>query len=137
MSKPLRRIAAVVCAALLASLVAGPVAAADYKAGRYAGTTSQGESISFKAKRLGVKKFDYTVIINCADGSQQAIDGSGGSAPVSDAGKFSALFVGQGITSEVRGKLKRKQAEGKIDTVGTAPSGAPCSSVVDWSAKSQ
>jgi len=137
MDRPLRKVAAIACAALMASLVAAPVAPADYKPGRYAGTTSQGEQIRFKATQLGVKKFDFTAIINCDDGSQQAIDGSGGQAPVNDSGKFTALFLGQGITSEVKGKLKRKKAGGKIETVGTAPSGAPCSSIVDWSAKRQ
>ncbi|MGH2994674.1 MAG: hypothetical protein ACRDL1_14225 [Solirubrobacterales bacterium] len=130
----LRTIAAIGCVAALLTLLAVSVAAAAYKTGRYKGTTSQGEAISFKAKQLGVKKFAFTVIVDCDDGSRFELKNSGGQAPTTDRGKFEAVFVGDGTTM-LKGKLKRKRAEGTFESETTAPSGAPCSAGGDWSAK--
>jgi len=134
MNKSLSRILAVVGTALLVSVVVASVASAGYKKGQYEGTTSQGHAVSFKAKKLGVKKFDFTVDLDCADGSVEGFLLTGAQAPTDDKGKFTATFVGQG-TSVVKGKLKRKKAEGTIESDGVNDAGSPCSSSVDWSAK--
>jgi hypothetical protein len=136
MPSSLKRIAAVGCAALLLSLVAVGVAA-GFKTGKYAGTTSQGEAISFKAKEKVVKKFDFRAIIECDDGTRPGFNGFGARAPINDKAKFKAHFTGEGLTSVVKGKLKRKKGEGTIETTGTIPSGANCSSVADWNAEKQ
>jgi hypothetical protein len=137
MRKRAVRAAAIVVAVVLASVLVVSVAAGDYKKGRYAGPTSQDESISFKAKRHAVKDFIYRVIIDCEDGSTEAVDGRQGAAPTNDKGKFKVTFLGGGITSVVKGRLKRKHGEGTIETEGVGQAGVACASSVDWSAKRQ
>jgi hypothetical protein len=136
MSKRAIRTATIVGVVLLASAVVVSLAAA-YKTGRYEGPTSQDESISFRAKKQGVKDFLYRVIVDCEDGSQEAIDAKEGAAPTNDRGKFKVTFLGEGITSVVKGKLKRKRGEGTIETEGIGQAGVACSSTVDWSARKQ
>lgn len=130
MGKHVRWIGAIVGAVVLACMLLVSIAAAGYKKGAHAGTTSQGESITFKAKKLEVKKFNYTVSMDCEDGSSRWINGTDGAAPTSGKGKFHVTFVGEGITSVVRGKLKRRRGAGEIQTEGVAESGAPCSSPI-------
>jgi hypothetical protein len=136
MSKRVMRTAAIIGVVLLVSVLVVSVAGA-YKKGHYEGPTSQEESIAFKATKRGVKNFFYRVIINCEDGSTEAVDGREGAAPTNDRGKFKVTFLGGGITSVVKGKLKRKHAEGTINTEGIGQGGVPCSSSVDWNAHKQ
>jgi hypothetical protein len=134
MGKSLRRVCAVVGTTLLLSVVVVSIAAAGYKKGQYAGTTSQDREFSFKAKKLGVKNFNFTVELDCADGSVEGFLNTGAQAPTNAKGKFTATFLGEG-TSVVKGRLKRKKAEGTIESEGFSETGSPCSSKVDWSAK--
>ena len=127
----------VACAAIAAALVASAVAGAAYKTGTYQGTTSQGEEISFKAKKLGVKKFAFNVITDCDDGSRFGVRNSGGQAPTNKRGKFEALFTGPVGTTVLKGKLKRKRGSGSFESEATAPSGAFCTASGEWSAKKQ
>ena len=130
------RAAAVACVALL-SLIVAASAAAGFKSGRYAGTTSQRTKISFKATELGVKKFSYSVDIECDDGTtREFISGESAKAPLTDKGRFRAEFVtvDENITSVVSGKLKRRRGSGTIETAGTLPGGWKCHSSATWSA---
>jgi len=136
MNKSLSRILAVVGTALLVSVVVASVASAGYKKGKYLGTTTQGHEISFKAKKPGVKNFALTVDLDCDDGSKIGFRATQAQAPTNDKGKFTATFVGDG-TTVVKGKLKRKKAEGTIESDGVNDAGSPCFSRVDWSAKRQ
>jgi hypothetical protein len=135
MIKQHSRTVAVVCTALLVSLVVAAGAAAGFKAGRYAGTTSQGEEISFKVTKRAVKDFDVVVDVACADGSTPRIHPQGGQTPTKRKGRFKTHpFIGEGFSSEIKGRLKRARATGKIKVRGTAPSGARCARAVKWSA---
>ena len=134
-----RRAMVVVCAALALALVASAVAAAAYKTGNYEGKTSQGHEISFKAKKLGVKNFAFTVDVPCTDGSAQPLRATGAAAPTNKRGKFKAVFTGLG-TTVVKGKLKRKKGSGTIESTGvfSETTGASCPTHrVDWNAKKQ
>jgi hypothetical protein len=133
------RAAAVACAALLFLIVAAS-AAAGFKSGRYVGATSQGTEISFRATKLGVKKFSYSVDIECDDGkTREFVSGESAKAPITDKGRFTAEFVtvDESITSVVSGKLKRRKGSGTVATEGTLPGGWECASNVDWSAVRQ
>jgi hypothetical protein len=123
------------CAALLVLLTASPVAAGGFRPGHYTGTTDQGTEISFKVKKTVVKRFTYTVDINCEDGPHES-KWVGAKAPIGEKGRFSAEFVSEdgNITSVVSGKLKRRKASGTIQTAGTLPNGWECQSDVGWSA---
>jgi hypothetical protein len=139
MNRSRRTVLVVVCAALAVALTASAVATAAYKKGKYEGTTSQGHAINFKAKKLGVKNFAFTVDVPCNDGSVQALRATGAQAPTNDKGKFKAVFTGLG-TTVAKGKLKRKQAEGTIKSTGVVNevTGASCpTNSVNWSAKKQ
>jgi hypothetical protein len=133
------RAAAVACVGLLFLLVVTS-AAAGFKSGRYVGTTSQGAEISFKATKLGVKKFDYRVDIECDDGKTwEFVSGESAKAPITEKGRFTAEFVtvDESITSVVSGKLKRRKGSGTVATEGTLPGGSECASNVDWRAVRQ
>jgi hypothetical protein len=121
--------------ALLVLLTASPVAAAGFRPGRYTGTTDQGTEIGFKVKKTVVKRFIYTVDINCEDGPHEST-WEGAKAPIGENGRFSAEFVSEDgkVTSVVSGKVKRRKASGTIETAGTLPSGWECQSDVGWSA---
>lgn len=123
------------CAALLVLLIASPVAAAGLRPGPYTGTTDQGTEISFTVKKTVVKRFTYTVDINCEDGPHES-KWEGAKAPIGENGRFSAEFVSEdgNITSVVSGKLKGRKASGTIETAGTLPNGWECQSDVGWSA---
>jgi hypothetical protein len=133
MRSTIRRIGAIGCAGALVVLLAAPVAMAGYKPGRYAGETSQGESIAFKAKKHTVKAFSFTVLIECEDDSAFELSNSEGQAPTNGRGKFRAVFSGD-ATTVLKGKLKRKKASGTFESEGTAPTGARCYGHGDWSA---
>jgi hypothetical protein len=130
---------AVAFAALLLSLAIAPVALAGFKSGTYAGTTSQEREIRFTATQLAVKKFSFSVTIDCDDGTMLLFEGDGARAPIGEKGGFKAEFVSKdgGITSVVSGKLKHRRASGTIVTAGTLQGGGECSSSVDWSARKQ
>ncbi len=133
-------LAVAACAALLVLLVAPSIAAAGFKHGRYAGMTEQGTEISFKATKLGVKKFTYSVTINCDDGNMREFtSGESAKAPIREHGRFTAEFVSEdgNITSVVSGRLKRRKASGTIDTAGGPPGGWQCEGSVEWEAQRQ
>jgi hypothetical protein len=139
MNRSARTAVVVACAALAVALTASAVATAAYKKGQYEGTTSQGHAISFKAKKLGVKNFAFTIDVPCNDGSAQALRATGAQAPTNDKGKFKAVFAGIG-TTVAKGKLKRKRAEGTIKSAGVVnqQTGATCPTYsVSWSAKKE
>jgi hypothetical protein len=126
--------------ALLVSLLAAPSAIAGFKHGRYAGTTEQGADISFKATKIGVKRFTYSVTLECDDGNMREFtSGESAKAPIRERGRFTAEFVSEdgNITSVVSGKLKRRKASGTIDTAGGPPGGWQCQSSVAWEARRQ
>ena len=128
---------AVAFAALLLSLTIAPVAAAGFKSGTYEGTTSQETEIRFTATQLAAKKFFFSVTLDCEDGTMREFTGEGAKAPIGPRGGFTAEFLGDGITSVVSGKLKRRKGSGTIETAGTLPGSGECSSSVDWSARKQ
>jgi hypothetical protein len=132
------RAAAVACVALLFLIVATS-AGAGFKPGVYAGTTDQATEINFKATKLAVKRFSYSVKIECDDDTTREFTGEGAKAPIGDKGRFKAEFVSGdgGTTSIVSGRLKRKLASGTIATEGTLPGGWECAGNVDWSAVRQ
>jgi hypothetical protein len=132
-------LAAVAIATLLVSLTIAPVALAGFKSGAYEGTTSQETEIRFTATQLTVKKFSFSVTIDCDDGTMLLFEGEGAKAPIGEKGGFKAEFVSKDgeITSVVSGKLKHRKASGAIDTEGTLAGGGECSSSVDWSARKQ
>jgi len=139
MNRSRRAVAMVVCAALAVAVAASAMAAAAYKTGRYEGTTSQGHQIGFKAKKLGVKNFAFTLDVPCTDGTTQALRATGAAAPTNDKGKFKAVFAGVG-TTVAKGKLKRRKASGTIQSTGVVnqETGASCpDNSVDWSARKQ
>jgi hypothetical protein len=128
------------CAALLVSLLAASTATAGFKHGRYAGTTDQGTEISFKATNDGVKRFSYSVAIQCDDGwTREFTTGQSAKAPISENGRFTAEFVtpDDSITSVVDGRLKRRRARGSIETAGAVEGGWECHGSVAWTAKRQ
>jgi hypothetical protein len=130
-------IALVASGTLLVSLVVAPAAVADFKTGRYAGTTSQGTAIGFTATELAAKRFSFRVILDCEDGTMREFTGEDAKAPIGPRGGFKAEFVGDGITSVVSGRLKHRKGSGTIETAGTLPGSGECSSSVDWSARKQ
>jgi opacity protein-like surface antigen len=132
-----RTVVMVVCAALAVAVAASAVAAAAYKTGRYEGTTSQGETISLRAKKLGVKKFAFDVITDCDDGTRFGVSNSGGQAPTNTRGRFEALFTGSIGTTVLKGRLKRKKASGTFESEATSPTGALCTASGDWRAEKQ
>ena len=139
MKRSRRTVVVVVCAALAVALTASAVASATYKKGQYEGTTAQGHAINFKAKKLGVKNFVFTIDVPCNDGSVQALRATGAQAPTNDKGKFKAVFAGIG-TTVAKGKLKRESAAGTIKSTGVVnqQTGATCPThSVSWSAKKQ
>ena len=128
-----------VCAVLVVALVASAVAAGAYKTGTYEGTTSQGHQISFKAKKLGVKNFAFTVDVPCSDGTTEVLRATGAAAPTNAKGRFRAVFTGV-ATTVAKGRLKRKKGKGTIKSTGVVnqETGASCpDNNVDWSAKKQ
>ncbi len=143
MRSTMRTAAAVGCAVALVTLLAASVAAAGYKTGHYAGETSQGESIGFRAKKLSVKKFDFALRVDCDDGSAfDLLEPSGAQAPTDDRGKFKAIFTTQisgGVesTTVLKGRLKRQKASGSLHAEGITSAGASCSGAADWSAERQ
>jgi hypothetical protein len=125
---------AVVLSMVLASNATG------FKSGRYAGTTDQGTEIGFKATKLAVKKFTYSVNVECDDGNtREFTSGVSAKAPITEKGRFTAEFVteDESITSVVNGRLKRGKGSGAIDTAGMLPGGWECASSVEWSAQRQ
>ena len=137
MKRSARTVIAAACAALAIAVAASAIAAAAYKTGRYEGTTDQGHTISFKAKKRGVKNFAFTLEVPCTDGTTQALRATGAAAPTNDKGKFKAVFTGIG-TTVAKGKLKRKKATGTIQStaVVSQQTGASCpDNSVDWSAR--
>jgi hypothetical protein len=131
-------IAVVASAVLVLSLVIAAPAVAGFKTGKYAGITTQGHSINFKVTDLLVKKLTFTIDVACDDGTNVPLETTKpAKSPISDRGRFSALFTGD-ITAEVTGKVKRKHAAGKIETSGVLPNtGAMCSGTSDWTADKQ
>jgi hypothetical protein len=133
-------VVAVSLAVLVSLLAASTAATAGFKHGRYAGTTDQGSEISFKATNGGVKRFSYSVTIQCDDGTMREFTtGESAKAPISENGRFTAEFVTphDSITSVVDGKLKRRKARGSIETAGTVEGGWECHGGVAWTAKRQ
>lgn len=120
---------------LALALALAPTANAGFKRGKYVGMTAQGERIAFKAKKRGVRKLTFRVFVKCEDGASQTINGSQGRAPYGDKHRFVVDIAGDGFTVQVSGKLKRRRAKGKIETVGTRPNGAGCAGSVQWMAK--
>lgn len=131
-------IAVVASAVLVLSLVPAAPAVAGFKTGKYAGTTTQGHSINFKVTDLMVKRLTFTIDVACDDGTNVPLETTKpAKAPISDRGRFSALFTGD-ITAEVTGKVKRRHAAGKIETSGVLrETGAMCSGTSDWTADNQ
>jgi hypothetical protein len=131
-------IAVVASAVLVLSLVIPAPAVAGFKTGKYAGITTQGHSINFKVTDLLVKKLTFTIDVECDDGTNVPLETTKpAKSPISDRGRFSALFTGD-ITAEVTGKVKRRHAAGKIETSGVLPNtGAMCSGTSDWTADKQ
>jgi hypothetical protein len=130
---------AVVASAVLAlSLVISAPAEAGFKNGKYAGTTTQGHSINFKVTELSVKKLTFTIDVACDDGTIVPLETTEpAKAPISDRGRFHALFTGD-ITAEVKGKVTRRHAAGKIESSGVlSETGAMCSGTSDWTADKQ
>jgi hypothetical protein len=134
MRDKLRTIAAIGCVAALVTLLAVSAAAAGPKAGRYEGTTSQGETISFKAKELGVKKIRFTVVADCEDGTRFRFEHQHGQAPTSKRGRFEVVFTGDAGTTVLKGRLKRRKGSGTFETEGTNFDGASCTASGDWGA---
>ena len=128
---------AVAVAALLLSLTIAPAALAGFKGGTYVGTTSQEMQIRFTATQPAAKKFSFSVTLDCEDGTMLEFSGEDAKAPIGPKGGFAAEFLGDGITSVVSGKLKRRKASGTIETAGTLPGSGECSSSVEWSARRQ
>jgi hypothetical protein len=131
-------IAVVASAVLVLSLVIAAPAVAGFKTGKYAGTTTQGHSISFKVTDLLVKRLTFTIDVACDDGTKVPLETTEpAKAPISDRGRFNALFTGD-ITAEVKGNVKRGHAAGKIETSGVLPeTGATCSGTSRWTADKQ
>jgi hypothetical protein len=131
-------IAVVASAVLALSLVISAPAEAGFKDGNYAGTTTQGHSINFKVTELSVKKLTFTIDVACDDGTIVPLETTEpAKAPISDRGRFNALFTGD-ITAEVKGKVTRRHAAGKIESSGVlSETGAMCSATSDWTADKQ
>jgi hypothetical protein len=136
--RPRVGIAVVACVVLVLSLVLAAPVVAGFKAGKYAGITTQGHSINFKVTNLVVKKLTFTIDVACDDGTNVPLKTTEpAKAPISDRGRFVALFTGD-ITAEVTGKVKRRHAAGKIETSGELPkTSATCSGTSDWTADKQ
>lgn len=145
-----RGAAGIGCAVVAIALVAATGAAGGYKKGHYQGTTEQACgpptaaepcAIRFKATRLLVKKLSFAANVACDDGSVFMLSTDiPAKAPVNQRGKFRALFLPApggdvSITTEVKGKLKRKRAKGTITSSGSNASGASCSAEVEWTAR--
>jgi hypothetical protein len=131
-------IAVVASAVLVLSLVIAASAVAGFKTGKYAGTTTQGHSINFKLTDLLVKRLTFTIDVACDDGTNVPLETTEpAKAPISDRGRFNALFTGD-ITAEVKGNVNRGHAAGKIETSGVLPeTGATCSGTSQWTADKQ
>jgi hypothetical protein len=131
-------IAVVASAELVLSLVIAAPAVADFKTGKYAGATTQGHSIDFKVTDLVVKRLTFTINVACDDGTTVPLETTEpAKAPISDRGRFSAQFTGD-ITAEVKGKVTRRHAAGKIESSGVlTETGAMCSGTSDWTADKQ
>lgn len=131
-------IAVVASAVLVLSLVISAPAEAGFKNGKYAGTTTQGHSIDFKVTNLAVKRLTFTIDVACDDGTIVPLETTEpAKAPISDQGRFNALFTGD-ITAEVKGKVTRRHAAGKIESSGVlTETGAMCSGTSDWTADKQ
>jgi hypothetical protein len=131
-------IAVLASAVLVLSLVIAGPAVAGFKTGKYAGTTTQGHSINFKLTDLVVKRLTFTIDVACDDGTNVPLETTEpAKAPISDRGRFNALFTGD-ITAEVKGNVNRGHAAGKIKTSGVLPeTGAMCSGTSQWTADKQ
>jgi hypothetical protein len=131
-------IAVVASAVLVLSLVPSSPAVAGFETGKYAGTTTQGHSIKFKVTGLLVKRLTFTIDVACDDGTNVPLETTEpAKAPISDRGRFNALFTGD-ITAEVKGKVKGRHAAGKIESSGVlSDTGAMCSGTSDWTTDTQ
>lgn len=115
-------------------------AEAGFKKGRFAGATSEGQEIAFVAGKQRVRRLSYAVTAPCEDEGMALRGEISGTAPISARGRFSLRVEGTDsewghfLAAEIRGKLKRKRAKGRILATGNRVDGTPCSSAVRWTA---
>lgn len=133
--------ALVAAAVAVAALTWASPAQAGFKKGPYVGTTSEGEEIAFSAGKQRLRQLAYAVTAPCQDEGMALRGEISGKAPIGPQGRFSLRVEGTDpqwghfLAAEVRGRLKRKRARGRILADGNRVDGTPCSSSVTWSAR--
>lgn len=108
------------CLAVAAVALAPGAAHAAFKTGRYAGTTSQGAPVSFKASKRFVTNLRVGLAFACTDGdSYQQLFTGFPRIRLSRSGRFAAGFTsGDGASHlQIRGRLNLARGTGSVAAV--------------------
>jgi hypothetical protein len=124
-------VAVVLCTA--ATLAPASAELAGYEPGLYAGTTDQGERISFRAGESRLRRLQATLFADCKDGQRQRIALESGRAMIVD-DRFDLELTGDAeLVVRIGGRFRADAASGRIEA-SLRPPGTACAGVTRWRA---
>ena len=115
-------------------LVPASVALAGYQEGSYAGTTDQGEPVSFRVGEERLKRLNVDIYAECEEGPRHKVTVEAGRTRM-DGGRFSLDLEGaDALTVSITGKLRDRTATGQLKAT-LKPAGTICTATSTWEAR--